>query len=82
MLESLREAWPLASVSVVRNAINGRAEAQVLLPNEREQREIAKGLARASTWARPLRMLANGLMALLVVACVQRVLHITDSPDA
>jgi hypothetical protein len=82
MLQSLREAWPLASVSVVKNLINGRTEAQVLLPNEHEQREIAKGLAHASAWEKPLRLLANGLMALLAVACVQRVVQITSGPGA
>jgi hypothetical protein len=82
MLQSLREAWPLASVSVVKNLINGRTEAQVLLPNEREQLEIAKGLAHASSWEKPLRLLANGLMALLAVACVQRVVQITSGAGA
>ena len=82
MLQSLREAWPLASVSMVKNLINGRTEAQVLLPNEREQREIAKGLAHASAWEKPLRLLANGLMALLAIACVQRVAQISSGPGA
>lgn len=82
MLQSLREAWPLASVSVVKNLINGRTEAQVLLPNEREQHEIAKGLAHASAWEKPLRLLANGLMALLAIACVQRVVQISSGPSA
>tara|TARA_B100000902_G_C27225211_1_gene871782 strand:+ start:332 stop:724 length:393 start_codon:yes stop_codon:yes gene_type:complete len=82
MLQSLREAWPLASVSVVKNLITGRTEAQVLLPNEREQLEIAKSLAHASPWERPLRLLANGLVALLAVACVQRVVQITSGPGA
>ena len=82
MLQSLRAAWPLANVSVVKNLINGRTEAQVLLPNEREQREIAKGLAHASAWNRPLRLLANGLMALLAVACVQRVVQISSGAGA
>jgi len=82
MLQSLREAWPLASVSVVKNLITGRTEAQVLLPNEREQLEIAKSLAHASRWERPLRLLANGLVALLAAACVQRVVQITSGPGA
>lgn len=82
LLQSLREAWPLASVSVVKNLVNGRTEAQVLLPNEHEQREIAKGLAHASACARPLRLLANGLVALLAVACARCVLHISSGPGA
>ena len=82
MLQSLREAWPLATVSVVKNLINGRTEAQVLLPNEREQREIAKGLAHSAPWERPLRLLANGLVALLAAACVQRVVQISSGSSA
>lgn len=82
LLQSLREAWPLASVSVVKNLINGRTEAQVLLPNEREQREIAKELARAAPWERPLRLLANGLVALLAVACVQCAVQISSGLGA
>ena len=79
LLKSLREAWPLANISLVKNVMNGRTQAQVLLPNERDQQEIAKGLARASAWQRPLRLVANGLAALLVAACVQRVLEITSA---
>lgn len=81
MLQSLREAWPLASVSVVKNLINGKTEAQVLLPNEHEQHEIAKSMAYDSVWEKPLRMLATGLMALLAVACVQRVVEISSGPN-
>jgi len=79
LLQSLREAWPLANIILVKNVMNGRTQAQVLLPNERDQQEIAKGLARASAWQRPLRLVANGLAALLVAACVQRVLEITSA---
>lgn len=82
LLKSLRQAWPLASVSVVKNLMNGRVQAQVLLPNECDQHEIAKALARDSAWEKPLRMLATGLVALLVVACVQRVAHISNGPSA
>ena len=82
LLKSLRQAWPLASVSVVKNLMNGRVQAQVLLPNERDQHEIAKALARGSAWEKPLRMLASGLVALLAVACVQRVVHISNGPSA
>jgi len=79
LLKSLREAWPLASISLVKNLMNGRSQTQVLLPNERDQQELAMGLARASAWQRPLRLVANGLVALLVAACVQRVLEITSA---
>ena len=77
LLQSLRASWPLATVSLVKNLMNGRTETQVLLPNEDEQREIAMTLAQQSAWQRPLRLLANGLMVLLAVACVQQVVDIS-----
>lgn len=79
LLNSLREAWPLATISLVKNLMNGKSQTQILLPNERDQQQIAKGLARASAWQRPLRLVANGLVALLLAACVQRVLEITSA---
>jgi hypothetical protein len=82
LVQSLRVSWPLATVSQVKNLMNGRTETQVLLPNESEQREIALALARQSTWQRPLRLLANGLMALLAIACVQRAVEISNGPSA
>ena len=82
LVQSLRVSWPLATVSQVKNLMNGRTETQVLLPNESEQHEIALALARQSTWQRPLRLLANGLMALLAIACVQRAVEISSGPSA
>ena len=82
LVQSLRVSWPLATVSQVKNLMNGRTETQVLLPNEGEQREIALALARQSTWQRPLRLLANGLVALLAIACVQRAVEISNGPSA
>ena len=82
LVQSLRVSWPLATVSQVKNLMNGRTETQVLLPNESEQREIALALARQSTWQRPLRLLANGLVALLAIACVQRAVEISNGPSA
>jgi len=82
LVQSLRVSWPLATVSQVKNLMNGRTETQVLLPNESEQREIALALAHQSTWQRPLRLLANGLMALLAIACVQQVVEISNGPSA
>ena len=82
LVQSLRVSWPLATVSQVKNLMNGRTETQVLLPNESEQREIALALARQSTWQRPLRLLANGLVALLAIACVQRAVEISNGPNA
>ena len=75
---SLRALWPLATVSMVKNLMNGRIETQVLLPNQDEQREIATTLAHQSTWQRPLRLLAKGLVALLVIVCIQQVVEISS----
>ena len=70
VLSALRAAWPLATVSLVENCLNGNTEAQVLLPSARDERDIAKTLANYGAGQRPLRLLANTLMAALAVACV------------
>ena len=69
---ALRAAWPLASVSTVENLVNGHTEAQVLLPSEAEQKEIAKSLAERSPLQRPLRLIANVLVVLLAAACMHK----------
>ena len=69
---ALRNTLPLANVSTVENLISGHTEAQVLLPNESEQQEIAKSLARRSPLQRPLRLVANVLVVLLAVACAYK----------
>ena len=71
MVQALRDAWPLASVSLVENLVDGRTEAQVLLPNEAEQRQVAKAIAQFSRWQEPLRKLANVLIALLAIVCAR-----------
>ena len=81
LVRSLRASWPLATVSLVKNLMNGRTETQVLLPNEDEQREIAMTLAHQSVWQRPLRLMANGLMVLLAIACVQQAVEISNGPN-
>ena len=77
LTKALREAWPLASVSTVENLVNGHTEAQVLLPSEAEQQEIAKSLAERSPLQRPLRLAANTLLALLAVACAFKLADIS-----
>lgn len=77
LVKALREACPLASVCLVENRVCGRTEAQVLLPSETEQRQIAKGLAEHSAWQASLRWVANALMVLLSIACVQKVVEIS-----
>ena len=49
VISALRKFLPLARVSLVENVMNGRTEAQVLLPNEHDQQEIAKALANYGT---------------------------------
>ena len=77
LTKALRDAWPLASVSTVENLVNGNTEAQVLLPSEAEQQEIAKSLAERSPLQRPLRLAANGLMVLLAIACAFKLADIS-----
>lgn len=77
VLSALRLAWPLATVTLVRNRLSGNAEAQVLLPSEEDQNEIAKTLANFSTGQRALRLLANSLMAALAISCVLRIIALS-----
>lgn len=70
VLSALRLAWPLATVTLVQNRLSGNTEAQVLIPNEEDQNEIAKTLANFATGQRTLRLLANSLMVALAVSCV------------
>ena len=70
VLSALRLAWPLATVTLVQNRLSGNTEAQVLLPNEKDQLEIAKTLANYATGQKALRVLANGLLVALVISCV------------
>jgi len=69
VLSALRMDWPLATVTLVQNRLSGTSEAQVLLPNEHDQQEIAKALANYGAGQKVLRVLANGLMVALVLSC-------------
>lgn len=73
MLEALRAAWPLATVSLVQNLVDGKTEAQMLLPNEEDQLAHAKLLANYGKGQKPLRLLANLLLAALGIACALRI---------
>lgn len=77
MMQALRNAWPLASVSQVVNLASGRTETQVLLPDETEQQERARSIAARSAWQAPLRTVAHALAVLLAVACVQKAVEIS-----
>ena len=63
---------PLVTVTLVENAIDGKKEAQVLLPNEQDQRDIAKMLANYGAGQKPLRLLANSLLVAFAISCVLR----------
>ena len=73
VIAALRAAWPLATVSLVENRLNGNTEAQVMLPNERDEIAHAKLLANFGVAQKPLRLLANGLLVALAISCVLRV---------
>jgi hypothetical protein len=77
LVQALRDAWPLASVCVVENVVNGRKEAQVLLPDAEEQQARARGIAARSAWQEPLRKVTSVLMVLLVAACLQKAVEIS-----
>lgn len=70
VLQSLRSAWPLATVSIVENLVTGRSEAQVSLPNERDQAELAVRMAHARPGQAALRAALRLLIVLFVGACV------------
>ena len=70
VLSALRNAWPLATVTLVENLLSGRKEAQVLLPNEREQMEIAKRMAHENQGQALLRGILRLLLVMLLGSCV------------
>lgn len=55
ILDALKQAWPLARVSLVENIMEGTTEAQMLVPSHDEQREIAHQQAFESRTARRVR---------------------------
>ena len=77
MLQALRDAWPLASVSQVENLVSGRTETQVLLPDEAEQQELARQHRLALSVAGPAAQGNERARALLAVACVQKAVEIS-----
>ena len=75
VISALRKFLPLARVSLVENVMNGRTEAQVLLPSPDEQREIANTIAHQGTAQLYFRVVLRALLAALLGACVARVLR-------
>jgi hypothetical protein len=70
VLESLRRAWPLATVSLVENVMTGRSEAQVSLSNESDQAELAVRMAHARPGQASLRAALRFLAVIFFGACV------------
>jgi len=70
VLQTLRAAWPLATVTLVENLLTGRKETQVLLPNERDQMEIAKRMAHDNRGQLLLRGILRLLLVMLLGSCV------------
>lgn len=68
VVAALRAAWPLASVSIVENVVEGTSEAQLLVPSLDDQRALARQRAIDAPLARALRKLAL-LVAVVSVAC-------------
>ena len=75
VLSALRKLLPLARVSLVQNVMNGRTEAQVLLPSPDEQREIANAIAHQGTAQLYFRVVLRALIVALIAACVARALR-------
>ena len=70
LVNALKAACPLASISLVENYVDGTTEAQLLLPSDEEQREVAMQLAMGTRGVRVLgRLLSVGVwVALLALA--------------
>ncbi len=73
VLAALRAAFPLATVSLVQNLVDGKTEAQMLLPNAEGQLSNAKMLANYGRGQKPLRLLANFLLVALGIVCAFRI---------
>lgn len=70
VLDTLRSALPLATISIVENLVTGSSETQVLLPNERDRAELATRLAHERPGQASLRALLRLLVVLFVGSCV------------
>ena len=72
--DALRRRWPLATVSVVQDDVNGLTQTQILVPSDVDQRHLAHTMAEESDMARwlsllwrTLAMIAAGWFAVAVV---------------
>lgn len=70
LADMLRKVFPLAKVALVENVVEGTTEAQILVPSNEEQRDIARSLAEEAPAAQRARTLARSLgLAALVAFC-------------
>lgn len=71
LAQTLRRVFPLAKVSLTENVVEGTTEAQILVPSDDEQRDLARALAGDVPLARRTRSLVRALaIAALVAFCV------------
>lgn len=64
--DALRRRWPLATVSVVSDDVNGLTQTQILVPSGEDQKHLASSLANDSGMARWLAVVTKTLAAVAV----------------
>ena len=64
--DALRRRWPLATVSVVNDDVNGLTQTQILVPSGDDQRHLASAMANESGTARWLALVTKTLAAVAV----------------
>ena len=65
LLRALQRLWPLAKTSVQENALDGTAEAEIVVPREKDERERAMNKARKSLFSEFLLVLSMVMMSML-----------------
>ena len=77
ILNALKRAWPLASVSLVENVVEGTTEAQMLVPSRDEQHVLARRQALTTVSTRItrtiLRLVACATLLTFVVVATSNV---------
>lgn len=59
--DALRRRWPLATVSVVNDDVNGLTQTQILVPSGDDQKHLASAMAHESGMARWLAVMTKTL---------------------
>ena len=71
LAQALRAVFPLAKVSLTENVVDGTTEAQILVPSDDEQRDIARALAGDVPLTKRVRTVVQGLaIAALAAFCI------------